>query len=66
MQKKEKLELQITKITGEKLDVADKKINEILISRIGKKEKKQCLLLTLLLSAASRVSIMKNKLIQLT
>ena len=38
--KKEQLDLQIMKISGEKLDVADKKIHEILISRIGKKRKR--------------------------
>ena len=44
--KEEQLGLQITQISGEKLDTAGKQIHETLISWIEKKRKYQCLLLT--------------------
>ena len=37
--KKGQLDLQITKISGKKVETADKKIHEVFISRIGKKRK---------------------------
>ena len=39
--KKEQLDLQIAKISCEKADTPDKKDNQILISRLGRKRKKQ-------------------------
>ena len=39
--KKEQLDLQIAKISGEKADTADKKVHQILISWLGRKRKKQ-------------------------
>ena len=39
--KKEQLELQIVKRSGEKADTTDEKVHEILISRLGRKRKKQ-------------------------
>ena len=38
--KKEQLDLQITKISGEKADTVDRKVHQILISRLGRKRKK--------------------------